>query len=181
MAGLSSKKPLVGNPPRFVALPTEIRLQIYRLLFEGAEINVTAEADHKRPYTGRTVVALPNFGVLMSCRLCYDEGLDTLWSCAIWVFRESKLSGQLPPFPPFIDKVSHQGRLHLVKHIEVRILRGPSKQDLAQLVNLRSLIIDLGYLPIEPGQMHEQGRVQAVQVTTKSGIIALVPPSSPSC
>ena len=64
----------------FLALPTEIRLKIYYLVFDGVKLFAYFPG-----YPPQRLKTKPGRDLLYTCRTCYDEGFEPLLSCATWV------------------------------------------------------------------------------------------------
>jgi hypothetical protein len=176
MARSLSKKPLVAKPLRFLSLPAEIRLKIFKSLFEGAEINVISHNDfvfgletglerRQFKFCARTLVIVPERGILMSCRLCREEGLETLWSCATWAFKEN-YEPRLH-FSAFITRTAHQSWLHLIKHIEVFAFSYLSRGDFERLPNLKTLTIRMTNTFLDNAPEKNGGSIDIAKVHDK--------------
>ena len=137
-AGVKSSRPFL------LALPAEIRLQIYRHVFDGTVINVVYQKKiQEQIWSIQPALVLPERGLVMTCRLCQNEALATLWSCATWSF---EASAGYYPFSCLVlsatcDNGGHRGLplLHLIQHLEVFVYHGPTKAQLTLLPNLKTL------------------------------------------
>lgn len=82
---LSSETEPTGHlaSPLFKKLPTELRLMIYKLAFQGSNIRFwTGEVDGNEPY-GRDrhrFVISTHYRLLAACRAIYHEAINTFWS-----------------------------------------------------------------------------------------------------
>ena len=91
---------------RFLALPTEIRLNIYGHLFAGNEVRVYSYHWHRLSRSRRRTHA---FQIALTCRLCLGEALPLYYSATQWNFEEDS---QLWSFcyqadPSLLQRVKH--------------------------------------------------------------------------
>jgi hypothetical protein len=101
----------------FLALPTEIRLRIYQYVFDGVKVFI-----HRAGYFSSCLKVDPGRNLLYTCRTCYNEGLEQLWSCATWVMGFEGKMGKpaLPPrLDPILTRFPDKSYLAFLHHIEI--------------------------------------------------------------
>jgi hypothetical protein len=122
--------------PPFLALPPEIRLKIYGLVFEGGMIHVDA------PNSCRCAACClskrkTDHRILPASRPCRDEGLSVLLSSTLWIFR-FPASSSLESF--ICHSRSSEGS-KVVKYISVDLLLLEGQSSFARLPSLKELIV----------------------------------------
>ncbi|KAI1356536.1 hypothetical protein F5Y01DRAFT_323920 [Xylaria sp. FL0043] len=134
--GVSPRESNLGRimaQPAFGSLPPELRVMIYGVLFKGA----TVEFNHTANGAPRPYEIEGELNILLTCRKCYNEGLEALWKNAIVYGHNNNAT--------LLDLSKHLGEqerkwIRDIREVEGdrRRTRGATKLGLSKFPNLKT-------------------------------------------
>ncbi len=157
----TSGPPFAVSP--FLALPAEIRLRIYKLVFEGNEVTVRATRVTTRSFAPSRSPSF-RYQILLACRQCNNEARQVFYQQTTWIIGSKQI------FKHFISTGSASHDLSYVQRVQLdqALVPGPL---FAWLWSLKSLTVTMESCTcddcVEEDPVNRRPWTQAGQVEAK--------------
>jgi hypothetical protein len=125
-----------ARPSLLLALPPEVRLGIYEFLFDGGMIHVDAPKDCNCAACSFDKCKTDH-RILLTCRLCRNEGRSTLFSSTLWIFPTPAWSS----LRAFTSSPRSSEGSRVVKYISLDLISLEAQRTFDGLPSLEDIIV----------------------------------------